>query len=178
MAQGGILSDYAPGTPPDAVNFPPRNRLISGLALAVVIVEAGRTSGALITAQFAADQGREVFAVPGNINAAQSIGPNRLIRDGAQPLLQPQDILESLNLAHLPEHQAARTMIPANPQEARLLQVLGAEPVHIDEITFLSGIPVGDVTAILTMLELKGMVRQVGGMAYVAVREFPAEYEV
>lgn len=177
-AQGGILSDYAPGTPPDAVNFPPRNRLISGLSLAVVVVEAGSTSGALITAQFAADQGREVFAVPGNINAPQSIGPNRLIRDGAQPLLQPQDVLDALNLTHIPEKQSARAVIPADPLEARVLQVLGAEPVHVDEITFLAGIPVGEVTAILTMLELKGIVHLVGGMTYVAVRELPAEYEV
>jgi DNA processing protein len=178
ITQGGILSDYAPGTPPDAINFPPRNRLISGLAQAVVVVEAGSTSGALITAQFAADQGREVFAVPGNINAAQSVGPNRLIRDGAQPLLQPQDILDTLNMTQVPEHQSARAAIPADPLEARVLQVLGPEPVHVDEITFLSGIPVGEVTALLTMLELKGMVRQVGGMSYVAVRELPAGYLV
>jgi DNA processing protein len=90
MEHGALISDYALGTKPDGVNFPPRNRIISGLSMAVIIVEAGETSGALITATFAAEQGRDVFAVPGNINAPQSKGANRLIRDGAQPLLSPQ----------------------------------------------------------------------------------------
>lgn len=108
MQQGALVSDYALGTQPDGQNFPPRNRIISGLSLAVIIVEAGDTSGALITAGFAAEQGRDVFAVPGNINAPQSRGTNRLIRDGAQPLLSPQDVLEALNLTMVTEHQAAR----------------------------------------------------------------------
>jgi DNA processing protein len=178
IENGAILSDYAPGTRPDATNFPPRNRLISGLSLAVVIVEAGKTSGALITAQFAADQGREVFAVPGNINAPQSLGPNRLIRDGDQPLLEPGDILQALNLSQVPEYKAARLNIPANPQEASLLSVIGSEPVHVDDLTSQTGLPVEQVTAVLTMMELKGMVKQVGGMNYVAVRELPEDYQV
>jgi DNA processing protein len=87
IANGAILSDYAPGTPSDASNFPPRNRIISGLSMATVVVEAGVTSGTLITAQFAVDQGREIFAVPGNILAPQSKGTNRLIAEGAHPML-------------------------------------------------------------------------------------------
>jgi DNA processing protein len=177
MECGVLLSDYPPGTPPEASNFPPRNRLISGLSLAVLIVEAGVRSGALITAQFAAEQGRDVFAVPGNINAPHSAGPNRLIRDGAIPLLDPRDMLETLNLEQVPEFQAARSVLPAEPKEARLLEILGSEPKHVDELTSLAGLPIEEVSAALTMMELKGMVRQVGGMNYVAVRELPPEYE-
>jgi DNA processing protein len=178
LESGALISDYAPGTAPEAVNFPPRNRIISGLSLAVVVVEAGVTSGALITAQFAADQGREVFAVPGNIHAPHSAGPNRLIRDGAQPLLEPEDILKALQLTQVVEHRTARAALPTDPVEARLLSVLGGEPVHVDEITIQTGMPVEQVTATLTMIELKGMVRQVGGMNYVALRELPEEYVV
>lgn len=177
MQQGALLSDYPPGTPPDAANFPPRNRLISGLSQAVVIVEAGKRSGALITAQFAAEQGKDVFAVPGNINAPQSVGPNRLVRDGAIPLLSPQDLLEALNLDRVPAYQAARSAIPADPQEAQLLETLGSEPLHVDEITYRTGLPIEAISATLTMMELKGLVRQVGSMNYVAIRELPEDYQ-
>jgi DNA processing protein len=177
-ARGALISDYPPGTPPEAGNFPPRNRIISGLARAVVIVEAGLDSGALITASFAAEQGREVFAVPGNINAPQSQGTNRLIRDGAHPLLSPQDALELLNLSMATEQRAARTALPADAGEAQLLQVLGHQPLHVDEIRSQTGMPIEKVTSTLAMMELKGMVRQVGGMNYVAVREPGEEYKV
>lgn len=177
MEQGALVSDYAIGTQPDGQNFPPRNRIISGLSLAVIIVEAGDTSGALITATFAAEQGRDVFAVPGNINAPQSRGTNRLIRDGAQPLLSPQDVLEALNLTMVTEHQAARVTLPSDPVEARLYKLLSQQPKHVDEIRAEASLPIETVSATLAMMELKGMVRQVGGMNYVAVRETPASYE-
>jgi DNA processing protein len=178
IQQGAILSDFAPGTPPDGVNFPPRNRIISGLSQAVVVVEAGETSGALITAQFAAEQGREVFAVPGTINAPQSKGTNRLIQDGAHPLLKPDDLLEVLQLHQVPQMQTARKVIPADATEARLLDLLSAEPIHVDEIRARAGLPIEKVSATLTMLELKGLARQIGHMNYVAVRETPSEYRV
>lgn len=177
MEQGALVSDYALGTQPDGLNFPPRNRLISGLSMAVIIVEAGLTSGALITAAFAAEQGRDVFAVPGNINAPQSQGTNRLIRDGAQPLLDPQDVLEALNLTMVTEQRAVRVALPTDPVEARLFQLLTHEPKHVDEIRSQADMPIETVSATLAMMELKGMVRQVGGMNYVAVRERPATYE-
>jgi DNA processing protein len=177
MEHGALISDYPLGTQPDGINFPPRNRIISGLSMAVIIVEAGDTSGALITATFAAEQGRDVFAVPGNINAPQSKGTNRLIRDGAQPLLNPQDVLEALNLTMLTEHRAARVALPTDPVEARLFQLLSGEPKHVDEIRSLANMPIETVSATLAMMELKGMVRQVGGMNYVAVRESPETYE-
>lgn len=176
IAQGALLSDYPPGTQPDAANFPPRNRLISGLGMAVVIIEAGKTSGALITAAFAADQGRDVFAVPGNITALQSQGTNRLIRDGARPLLDPQEILEALDLTMVAEQRTARVVLPTDPIEAQLFTVLGQEPLHIDEIRGRTDLPIEKVTAALALMELKGMVRQVGGMNYVGVREARPEY--
>jgi DNA processing protein len=178
MEHGALVSDYALGTQPDGINFPPRNRIISGLSMAVIIVEAGETSGALITATFAAEQGRDVFAVPGNINAPQSKGTNRLIRDGAQPLLSPQDVIEALNLTMVTEHRAIRVALPSDPVEARLYLLLSQEPKHVDEIRSQAEMPIETVSAALAMMELKGMVRQVGGMNYVAVRERPETYEV
>lgn len=177
IEHGALVSDYALGTQPDGQNFPPRNRIISGLSLAVIIVEAGVTSGALITASFAAEQGRDVFAVPGNINAPQSQGTNRLISDGAQPLLNPQDVLEALNLTMVTEHQAVRVALPTDPVEARLYKLLSHEPMHVDEIRAQANMPIEAVSATLSMMELKGMVRHVGGMNYVAVRESPVNYE-
>jgi DNA processing protein len=177
LEHGALVSDYALGTPPDGINFPPRNRIISGLSLAVIIVEAGETSGALITASFAAEQGRDVFAVPGNINAPQSQGTNRLIRDGAQPLINPQDVLEALNLTMVTEHRAVRVALPSDPIESRLYKLLSQEPMHVDEIRAQTDMPIETVSATLAMMELKGMVRQVGGMNYIAVRESPETYD-
>ena len=177
MERGALISDYAPGTPPDASNFPPRNRIISGLSLAVVVVEAGETSGALITAEFAAEQGREVFAVPGSILAPQSKGTNRLIQRGAQPLLSASDLMQALNLTRAGEQKAARKVLPTDETEARLLNVLGNEPLHVDEIRNQADLPIEKVSAALALMELKGMVRQVGGMNYVAVREVQSEYK-
>ena len=176
--QGALISDYAPGTPPDSANFPPRNRIISGMSLAVVIVEAGDRSGALITADFAAEQGRDVFAVPGGINAPQSIGTNRLIQQGAQPLLHPQEILDILNLNQVSEQTVARKVIPDDPTESHLLSVMSQEPIHIDDLRNQTGIPIEIISATLAMMELKGMVRQVGGMNYICVRELQAGYEI
>ena len=168
---GALLSDYPPGTEPLALNFPPRNRIISGLSLATIIIEAGKTSGALITARFAIEQGRDVMAVPGNIHAPQSQGTNSLIQQGAFPLLQPKDILDMLDLNMITEHQTAQVILPKDPIEARLVTILGAQPTHVDEIRAKADLPIETVTAALTMLELKGVVKQVGGMQYIAVRE-------
>ncbi|HTP00142.1 MAG TPA: DNA-processing protein DprA [Anaerolineales bacterium] len=176
MARGAIVSDYPIGTAPEASNFPPRNRIISGLSLAVVVIEAGETSGALITAEFAAEQGREVFAVPGSILAPQSKGTNKLIQTGALPLLTPDDLLQALNLSRVSEQKAARQLLPADEVERQLLSALGAEPLHVDDLRSQTGLPVEKVSAALVMMELKGMVRQVGAMHYVAVREVQSGY--
>ena len=178
MSRGAVVSDYPVGTAPESSNFPPRNRIISGLSMAVVVIEAGETSGALITAEFAAEQGREVFAVPGSILAPQSKGTNKLIQNGALPLLTPQDIMQALNLTRVGEQKAARKILPADAVEAQLLNLLNNDPIHVDEIRNQTGLPVEKVSAALVMMELKGMVRQVGGMHYVAVREVQSGYSI
>jgi DNA processing protein len=178
MGRGGIISDYAVGTPPDASNFPPRNRIISGLSLAVVVIEAAETSGALITAEFAAEQGREVFAVPGSIYAPQSKGTNRLIQKGAQPLVTPADLMQALDLTRMDSQKAARKILPTDETEARLLNVLSSEPLHVDDIRSRTDLPIEKVSAALVLMELKGMVKQVGGMNYVSVREGQSDYSV
>ncbi len=175
---GAVISDYHPGTPPDAGNFPPRNRIIAGLSLATVVVEAGESSGALITATFAAEQGREVFAVPGPIYAPQSKGTNRLIHEGAQPLLDPVDIIDSLNLRKVDHYKQATLLLPVDEIESKLMNILSIEPVYIDEIQAKAGYPVEKVSAALTMMELKGMVRQVSGMTYMAIHDERETYRI
>jgi len=178
MKNGVLISEFAIGTPPDGINFPPRNRVISGLSLATVVVEAGETSGALITATFAANQGREVFAVPGNIYSPKSKGTNRLIRDGARPLLDFNEILESLNLGNISEYHYAQRALPSDEIESILINALSKEPMHIDDLQATTGQPIEKVSAALIMMELKGMVRQVNPSTYLAIREDTELYEV
>ncbi len=177
IERGAIISDYVPGTPPDASNFPPRNRIISGLSLAVVVIEAGETSGALITAGFAAEQGREIFSVPGSIFAPQSKGTNKLIQNGALPLLSVNDLMQALDFNRIGEHKTARKILPTDETEARLLNILSNESMHVDEIRNQAELPIEKVSATLALMELKGMVRQLGGMNYVAVREAQSDYK-
>ncbi len=178
VQQGALLSDYPPGTGPDAVNFPPRNRIISGLSLAVVIVEAGEKSGALITASFAADQGRDVFAVPGSIHAPQSVGTNRLIQKGAYPFVSVEDLLETMDIMMVSRKTDARRTIPTDATEGKILRCLSDQPLHIDELSRLVELPVAQVSSTLTILELKGFARSLGGMNYVAAHESNGEYHV
>lgn len=176
VENGAILSDYPPGTPPDAANFPARNRIISGLSRAVVVIEAGSKSGALITATFAAEQGREVFALPGSIYAPQSKGTNLLIQQGATPLLDPKDIIDILNPTRVNEHRSARVVLPSDAIEAQLFTVIGNAPLHVDEIHAATNLPIEKITSTLTLMELKGIIQQVGNMHYVAVRELEENY--
>jgi DNA processing protein len=176
VERGALVSEYALGTRPDARNFPPRNRIISGLALGTVVVEADLGSGALITAGFAAEQGREVFAVPGNIFARGSRGTNDLIQQGAKMVCGVADILEELNLTMVSEQAQVRAVIPENETEAVLLKHLSAEPVHVDALGRAVKLPIAQVSSTLALMELKGMVRQVGGMSYVLAREGGVDY--
>jgi DNA processing protein len=178
VERGALLSEYALGTRPEARNFPPRNRIISGLTLGTVVVEADLSSGARITAGFAAEQGREVFAVPGSIFARGSRGTNELIQQGAKMVCAVTDVLEELNLTMVSEQAQARAVIPENQTEAVLLAHLSAEPVHVDELGRALQLPIAEVTSTLALMELKGMVRQVGGMSYVVAREGGVDYVI
>ncbi len=178
IAHGALLGEYALGTQPEAANFPPRNRIISGLSRGVVVVEAGEKSGALITAKYAADQGREVFAVPGSIFQRSSMGTNRLIRDGATPVLSATDVLEGLNLVSVTQHIEAQMLLPADETEARLFDLLSSEPLHVDELGRAVDLPIAQVSSTLALMELKGLVHQVGGMNYVRTRETGPTYSI
>jgi DNA processing protein len=176
--KGALISDYSLGTPPDGSNFPPRNRIISGLSKIIIVIEAGERSGALITATYAAEQGKDVFAVPGKISAPMSKGTNLLIKQGAHPLLDPQDVLDLLNMTLVAEQRVIRKALPSDPKEAVLYQAVGEEPLHVDEICSQVNLPIEEVTSTLALMELKGMVRKMFGMKYVAVRELNVGYHI
>lgn len=169
IRNGALLSEYPPGTRPDARNFPVRNRIISGLALGTLVVEAGRRSGALITSGFALEQGREVFAVPGSALSLASEGTNNLIQQaGAKLTVNAEDILQELNVAQMPQQLELRPAAPDSPSECQLANLLRAEPLHIDELVRQSGLAAAEVGATLTMMELKGLVRDLGGNLFAA----------
>ena len=168
MDQGAVISDYVPEQKVEAANFPPRNRLISGLALGVVVVEAHDRSGALITVDFAADQGRDVFVVPGNVRSRTSAGCNRLLRDGARLVRSADDVLEDLRLG-TSEPIATQQALPIDEEERRLLALLTHEAQHIDEIAAAANQAIAQVSAQLVMLELQGFVRNAGAQHYARV---------
>ena len=168
MAHGAILSEFPLGAHAERHHFPRRNRIISGLSLGVLVAEAPRKSGSLITAQAAGEQGREVFAVPGSILHEHSQGAHDLIRDGAMLVTSPDDILDALDIAHahVQTRTTAERIAPANPIEAQLLGVLTDQPTHVDEIARICELPIVTVSSTLTLLELKGLARNVGHMQY------------
>ena len=165
IKNGAVISEYPSGTKSERWFFPQRNRIISGLSLGILVVEAPQKSGALITAACALEQNREVFAVPGPIYSENSIGTNKLIQMGAKLTTSANDILEELNLPLLEEKKNKSK--PENKEEKILLDVLGKEPIHIDEIAKTSNLNAGVVSSTLIMLELKGLVKNLGGGHYV-----------
>jgi len=178
MQHGALISEYPLGTRPKADNFPRRNRIMSGLSLGVLVVEAGETSGAMITARLALEQDREVFAIPGSILSPTSQGTNSLIQEGAKLVCDYTDILEELNLMTVAHQIEMKELIPPSETESLLLKQLSAEPTHIDEVCRGSGLPMSTVSSTLAMMELKGMVKQMGAMNYVLARERREEYQV
>jgi DNA processing protein len=174
--RAALVSDYPLGIQPRGEYFPRRNRIMSGLSLGVLVVEGDHKSGALITAKLALEQNREVFAVPGSIFSPQSRGPNSLIQDGAKLVRRVEDILEELNLTMVPQQMELEEAVPATDTEAALLRHITREPLHVDEVCQQSGLPVATVSSVLAMLELKGLVRQVGPMSFVRTREASTAY--
>jgi DNA processing protein len=170
VEHGALVSEYPLGIKPKAENFPLRNRIMSGLSLGVLVVEAGARSGALITAQQAVEQNREVFAVPGSVLSPASQGTNRLIQEGAKLVRNHTDILQELNLTIVVQQAEIKEFSPANEAESAVLKQLSAEPNHIDEICRRSGLTTPEVSSTLAMLEVRGIARQVGSMNYVLAR--------
>lgn len=165
---GCVVSEFPPGTKPLKENFPSRNRIISGLSLGVAVVEATRNSGSLITACFALEQNREVFAVPGNINSPNSEGTNDLIRKGARLIQKPEDIIEELApvLKGFIKRKKDKPGIIMTDEDKKICSILSGEPVHIDIISRETAMPAARALAILLNLELRGIVKQTDGKRF------------
>jgi DNA processing protein len=172
LASGLLLTEFPPGERPHAGSFPRRNRLISGLARVTIVVEAAAGSGTMITVDSALNQGRDVMAVPGAITSPVSVGTNRLLRDGATPLLEPADLLQFFpEIAPPPAPaRAVQTVLalPADltPEERSVAVLLGSEPTHVDELAARSAHPIAEVLALLCALEIQGVVRQEPGRMF------------
>ena len=172
---GAVVSEFSFGSRPEAGNFPYRNRVISGISLGTVVVEATEKSGSLITAQCALDQNREVFAVPGPVTASRSRGPHRLIKDGAKLVESIDDILSEIAPAlartdRAEKNEASAPVVPLEPDEERLFQLFPEEAVHVDTLITGSGLEPARVLEVLLGLELKGIVTQLPGMYFTATR--------
>lgn len=161
---GAILSEFPPGTHVMKHHFPFRNRVIAGLSRGTLVVEAKATSGSLITARCALESGRDVFAIPGPIHSPLSEGPNNLIKAGAYAATTPGDVLSRLGLE---ARDSKPDYVPGSPEERALYDALSRDPRHADELSALANLPPAAVSSTLTLMELKGSARHLGGMYYV-----------
>ncbi len=167
---GLLVSEYPIGTLPLRHNFPARNRIISGLSLGTLVIEAGESSGALITAYKSLEQNREVFAVPGQIHHPMSCGTNGLIKKGAKLVQSAEDIFEELNLKQLKQFKAAEKALPESPEHATVLKHLQHEPLHINELVKLTNMTTQEVGSTLMLLEMKGQIKNLGNNSYLVVK--------
>ncbi|RKD34423.1 DNA-processing protein DprA [Thermohalobacter berrensis] len=166
---GAIISEYFPGTKPFPGNFPKRNRIISGLAIGIVIIEASEKSGSLITANHALEQGKEVFALPGNINSIYSRGTNLLIKDGAKVLTEVEDIFDEIKQLKEKSKKIKNQKINLDnlsEDEAKIVKCIYEYPMHCDKISYHTGIEISKVNSILTILEMKGIAKQLPGKIF------------
>ncbi len=172
-AHGAILSEFPVGYPPDRTTFPRRNRIISGLSLGVIVVEGHYDSGAMITAKLALDQGREVFAVPGNVDLDQSKGPHWLIKQGAKLVENVDDVLEELNITKNKKTESRtrntehRDYTGLSAAEQKIVALLNTEAAQIDLISAKTGLPMPQLLSLLAMLEMKNVVTQLPGKMFV-----------
>lgn len=168
---GALISEYLPGTKATEGTFPARDRIIAGMTLGTVVIEAPEKSGALITARLALDYNREVFAVPGSIFSPASLGTNRLTKAGAKIVTSVQDILEEFPRTHsarnAPEETAPTAHLHLSPEEEKVLRLLSHEPLHVDKIIKEARLETSSANSILTLLEIKGLIRDVGSMHYI-----------
>jgi DNA processing protein len=166
-SDGLILSDYTPGTSATTMTFPARNRIIAGMSLGTLIVEAGEKSGTLITAKMALESNREVFSIPGSIFSPTSIGTNNLIKAGAKIVTCVQDIFEEFNLSQVNEPKQSKLKLSESKEENLLLSVLSDVPLHIDNIAKRANLTAHVISSTLIMMEIKGWVKNLGGQNYI-----------
>jgi DNA processing protein len=164
--RGAIISEFPLGLNPSRGTFPARNRLISGLSLGVLVTEAAQDSGSLITADHAAKQGRKVFAVPGPITSQLTAGTAKLLKSGAELVYHVKDVLEELDLGERLEKVKAKTVLPENKEEAEILKILENETKHFDQIVRESGLKTAQVASLISMMEIKGKIKNLGRMIY------------
>ena len=166
MQQGAVISEFSINTPPFAGNFPKRNRIVSGLAKAVVAIEAKEKSGVMNTVKWALDQNKDVFAVPGNIFSKTSFGTNKLIKDGAIPVTSASEVLEYLGLQHIKKERETEAIL-IDEQERVVWEALSFEPIYLDVLAEKINQPTSAILNMLLRLEIKGYVKQLPGMTFV-----------
>lgn len=164
---GALVSEYPPGTKPNIFTFPKRNRIVAGMSLGTLVIEASEDSGALITAQCALDDNREVFCIPQNITSSTAAGSNKLLKDGAIPVTAADDIINVFNLQELTKNHSHAKIIAANPIEEKILKLLSREPLHVDEIIKNSNVPSQTANSALGLMEIQGKIKNTGGMMYI-----------
>lgn len=163
---GAVISEYEPGTAPYLGHFPARNRIIAGLSAATLVVQAAARSGSLITVRFALESGRDVFAVPGALNDPLAAGTNQLIKDGAAPITEPNDILTLLGF-DIEDSASSDRQLQLTPPQAKIYAAISADPVHVDDIAQATALAAPVLAAELLQLELAGVVVNVGGLKYI-----------